>query len=261
MRDGLNINFLFLPKGEDPDSLIRKIGKNNFEAKVQQAIPLADFLFMRLENACDISKIDGKAKMAHMAEQLLEKMPHGIFRELMYERLATVIGMDVSKITQLHADNQPAKRINEKTLQTQELIPPVRLALSLLLQNPKLLLNITIPNGVYHVKLVGIPTLLRLIEIINANPQQNTGSLLEYCRNQKQRELLAELASVNHVIPMANWKDELQGALIRIVEIAQEQEIQDLLTKGNQTELSLEEKTRLQLLLERRNNGRTEQSA
>lgn len=256
MRDGLNVNFLFLPKGEDPDSLIRKIGKYNFEIKIDQAISLADFFFMRLQKACNTNKIEGKAKLANMAEELLEKMPLGIFRELMYEKLATILGMDVAKISHLHAlhqqSHQPPVKERERNKRN-ELIPPVRLALSLLLQKPQLLLNITVPPEVKHVKFVGIPTLLRLMEIISENPEQNTGSLLEYCRNQKQRELLAELATIKHLIPVSHWKDELQGALIRIVDLAQEHEIQELLAKGNRVELSKDEKSRLQLLLKQRN--------
>ncbi|WP_429196232.1 DNA primase, partial [Aeromonas veronii] len=48
LQDGRELKFVFLPDGEDPDSLVRQIGKEGFEALLDEAQPFADFMFERL---------------------------------------------------------------------------------------------------------------------------------------------------------------------------------------------------------------------
>ncbi|XNM47801.1 hypothetical protein ACLK17_18795 [Escherichia coli] len=48
MTDGRQLRFMFLPDGEDPDTLVRKEGKEAFEARMEQAMPLSAFLFNSL---------------------------------------------------------------------------------------------------------------------------------------------------------------------------------------------------------------------
>ena len=48
LSDGTLISFLFLPQGEDPDSIIRKFGVERFRELERESIPLSDFLFDEL---------------------------------------------------------------------------------------------------------------------------------------------------------------------------------------------------------------------
>src|SRR5690606_20820812 len=45
MRDGRQAFFLFLPEGEDPDSIVRSEGAAGFDARLAQATPLSQFFF------------------------------------------------------------------------------------------------------------------------------------------------------------------------------------------------------------------------
>src|SRR5699024_3936960 len=53
MRDGREIRFLFLPEDEDPDTLVRRQGKEAFEARFEDAQPLSDFLLDTLSHDLD----------------------------------------------------------------------------------------------------------------------------------------------------------------------------------------------------------------
>lgn len=55
MTDGRQLRFMFLPDGEDPDTLVRKEGKEAFEARMEQAQPLSTFLFNSLMPQVDLS--------------------------------------------------------------------------------------------------------------------------------------------------------------------------------------------------------------
>jgi len=45
MKPGYSLSFLILPNGFDPDSFIRKNGKNNFESLLDQKIDIGNFIF------------------------------------------------------------------------------------------------------------------------------------------------------------------------------------------------------------------------
>jgi DNA primase len=78
LTDGREARFLFLPEGEDPDSLVRKIGKDTFEQRIASATHLSDFFFERLSAQLDIDSIDGRARLVNLAKPLLARMPDGM---------------------------------------------------------------------------------------------------------------------------------------------------------------------------------------
>ena len=90
---GRELKFLFLPDGEDPDSLVGKEGKAAFEARYATALPLSEYLVTHLAEDIDISHADGKARFVAEARPLLERVPPGPYRELLLDRLAAAIGV------------------------------------------------------------------------------------------------------------------------------------------------------------------------
>lgn len=67
LRDGRQAYFLFLPDGEDPDSLVRKEGKEGFEKRIREATPLSDYFFGELSHDVDMGSLDGRARLAERA--------------------------------------------------------------------------------------------------------------------------------------------------------------------------------------------------
>ena len=87
LRDGRQAYFLFLPDGEDPDSLVRKEGKDGFEKRIKEAMPLSDYFFNELSHDVNMSSLDGRARLAERARPLIAKLPDGAFRDLMAQEL------------------------------------------------------------------------------------------------------------------------------------------------------------------------------
>ncbi|MBV9344844.1 MAG: DNA primase, partial [Gammaproteobacteria bacterium] len=100
-REGREIRFLFLPEGEDPDSLVGREGAAAFEARVAQAVPLSEYLVRELSREADLSHADGKARFAAAARPLFLKVPAGVYRELLLERLASVVGLSAERLQAL----------------------------------------------------------------------------------------------------------------------------------------------------------------
>ncbi|MDF0729815.1 DNA primase [Pseudomonas entomophila] len=108
LQDGRRARFLFLPEGEDPDSLVRAEGTDAFHARINQhAQPLADYFFEQLSNEADPRSLEGKAHMATLAAPLIEKIPGANLRQLMRNRLKDITGLDMQQMEQL-AQQAPA---------------------------------------------------------------------------------------------------------------------------------------------------------
>ncbi len=88
LQDGRRARFLFLPEGEDPDTLVRSEGTDAFRARINQhAQPLADYFFQQLTEEADPRSLEGKAHMATLAAPLIDKVPGANLRTLMRQRL------------------------------------------------------------------------------------------------------------------------------------------------------------------------------
>ncbi|MGH8380707.1 DNA primase [Pseudomonas sp.] len=102
LQDGRKARFLFLPEGEDPDTLIRAEGTDAFRARINQhAQPLADYFFQQLTEEADPRSLEGKAHMATLAAPLIEKVPGANLRALMRNRLKEITGLDNQQVEQL----------------------------------------------------------------------------------------------------------------------------------------------------------------
>ncbi len=77
------LRFLLLPEGEDPDTLVRSAGADAFARLIADATPLSEFLFQQLQDRVgDLVSIDGRTRLASLAEPLIERMPVGMYREM-----------------------------------------------------------------------------------------------------------------------------------------------------------------------------------
>ncbi|KUJ82792.1 DNA primase [Microbulbifer flavimaris] len=95
MQDGRSLRFLLLPEGEDPDTLVRQVGGERFEQLLdEQARPLEDFLFDLLGEGINLQTMDGRARLSKLAGPLLDQLPDGVYRQLMFQQLAARTGLD-----------------------------------------------------------------------------------------------------------------------------------------------------------------------
>ena len=106
MTDGRTVKFLFLPEGEDPDTLVRQIGADKFERMIELAVPFEDYLFDAVAEGLNIRTMEGRATFSKRAAPMLERLPKGVFRELMFESLATRTGLNRNILQELIQEQQ-----------------------------------------------------------------------------------------------------------------------------------------------------------
>lgn len=98
MRDGVSAKFLFLPDGEDPDSMVRQLGTEAFLEQVEKSQPLSEFLFEQLSDGIDSSTADGKARLSKICAPQINRIPQGVFRQLMLEELSRRTGVSADNL-------------------------------------------------------------------------------------------------------------------------------------------------------------------
>lgn len=198
IRDGMIAKFLFLPEKEDPDTMVRKEGKDAFEQRIKNATPLSEFLFDNLKAQSDMSTQEGKAQLANSANALIQKMHNCLFKDLLIEELSSLVGLSQqhleSKIAS-DADNKrpavkPAKPVRGQQVSNNK----TRIAIALLIQNPALAASHKVPPGFEQAFTKGLPLLYTLQQTIDSNPEISSAALLERFRDSEHEVALNKLA-------------------------------------------------------------------
>ncbi len=127
MEDGRSIRFLFLPEGEDPDSLVRQHGSTGFMRLLSQAQPLEEYLFATLAEQADPTTLEGRASLSKLAMPLIQKLPDGVFRELMQDSLAQRTGLSAHALQRLREQAETEAALEQEQQDAEEpRTPPAR---------------------------------------------------------------------------------------------------------------------------------------
>ena len=259
LQDGYQVSFLFLPDGEDPDTMVKKVGKEGFDKLISDATPLPEFLIDTLKQKADINRLDGRAKLAKLAKPMIQQMPKGVMRSLIIDRIAMLTqatAQDIVGQTPSAAPNQrPAARQRSPQRSSATSMTPVRRALSLILQYPQLANEFSILEPVTEVHVRGIKMVHALVDASRDNDQISTASLLERYRQESFFGTLSQLANHQHNNMESLSDDEALGLVqannAKIIEEFNEvelvnatEELASLSSKQAISELSSEELAR-----------------
>lgn len=249
MKDGIQIRFMFLPDGEDPDTLVRKEGTSLFEQRIQHSLTIADFFFQTLAEHADLTSSDGKARFIKSSLEHLQKLPDSIFRQIMHEELAKRTRTDVEKLNSITKNSLMPKNLTRPSVLKVRPPSALRLIMALLVQHPELI--DFLPESLPRLELNGFDLFLQVIESIKQHPGFNTGTLLEHWRDQpEQFKWLSKLAQFDHMIPETGIQSEFLGGIQRLQSFGQKQQIEQMLSKASQNGLSTEEKQKLNEMIQ-----------
>lgn len=259
LTDGREARFLFLPDGSDPDSLVRSEGRERFEQRLATATPLADFLIDHVSEGVDTTSVAGRAQIAAAARPLIARLPRGIYRELLIERLAATVGLSAERVradlARQPGDEAAAEPPQRRPKPASAIrMTPMRTAIALVLQRPHLATRIPSDHPAITSDEPGAGLLGRLHAQVEDDPQTHTGRLLETWREASEFPYLQRLAGYEFATdPDANREEalalELDGALERLAEQARRQRYTALLAASNERALTDDEKSELQALL------------
>ncbi|MQT26256.1 DNA primase [Pseudomonas helleri] len=311
LQDGRRARFLFLPEGEDPDTLVRSEGTDAFKARINQhAQPLADYFFQQLTEEADPRSLEGKAHMATLAAPLIDKVPGANLRALMRQRLSEITGLTSETVSQLAQkapaaplpaydpgidydampdysdfqqpdsylpqqewtpkkpgaggkkwENKPWDKKGKRGGEREQawipvgVEPPTLTALRTLLHHPQLAKKVEDAGHFAAEDQTNNQLLIALVEAVQKNPKLSSIQLLSRWHGTEQGRLLQRLLEKEWLIDADNLEQQFFDTITSLSARQRERNLEQLLRKARQGELSSEEKQQLLDLLGRNNRA------
>ncbi|MFV8835141.1 DNA primase [Aquisalimonas sp. APHAB1-3] len=256
MRDDRQARFLFLPEGEDPDSLVRQLGADGFRAQVEDALSLSQFLLKELGRDADVQTVDGRARLLERAAATVRRVPPGVFRDLLIDEVARHARVDRTHMERAVAGDgatQPAAESRRPARSAQpQRRTSIRVAVALLLQHPELAARGGEPERFRDLQQPGAALLGQLLELLQEQPHLTAGAILERFRDHAHEEALAKLAAWDHLVPEDGVEAEFRGAMARLDALLDEQRLQYLNQQAESGRMTEDEQAEWLDLLRRR---------
>lgn len=231
LRDGRQVRYLFLPEGDDPDSLVRREGAVGFEQCLEQAQPLPEYFFSRLSAQIDADSLDGRARLAERVRPLLARLPEGAYRTLMEQALTERVGLS-SELVDSYLARQ--RRASAPAGAQPVKLTLLRRAIALVLQYPDLAR--WAPDYLDQQRwsdVPGLDLLKELIDLARRHPHITTGRLLEHFRGSEQATIVARLAQADlQITPDTDHKALFMGDIDKIRQTHLEPNLYDQLARG-----------------------------
>lgn len=243
LGDGKSLKFVFLPDGEDPDSLVQQEGKDAFEARLSEADDFTKVLFNKLSQEIDLTQDAGKAKLLSDALPLIEKIPSDFYQENILEHLGRLIGR-----TREQLNNRVKSPKQQHAIERKFKITPMRQAIGILLQHPNLATSIAYMPELAEMKIAGIELFLRIQHLALEREGITTAQILESFRDGAEYDALVKLATWQHQINDDRLETVFKNTFKFIEDQCLNYRLETLLIKDKTQGLSSEERLECHLL-------------
>jgi DNA primase len=248
MRDGVTAKFLFLPDGEDPDTMVRNLGTEKFKTQIENATPLSQFLFEELTDGIDIKTGEGKAKLSKLSAPKINRIPQGVFKQLMLEELSrktgigvddlkTYVGNQTKSYTETRETTTSAPQIQTSQDWASEPPPvdddygfasdmgeerpskirlmPIKHLTALLINHPQLAEHIDNTELLAATTDADTALFLKLLKVVKSNPDYKPSHIFAYWHgtysNSQETQTLQELAAIElYHPPSGTGRDDNQ---------------------------------------------------
>jgi len=98
IEDGKEARFLFLPDGEDPDSLVRQEGTIAFTERLDTAQPLSEFFFKSHSEQADLDSMDGRARFSTEVLPAINSMKPSLLQQMMLDKICELTNLSLEQI-------------------------------------------------------------------------------------------------------------------------------------------------------------------
>lgn len=254
LKDGVELSFLFLPDGEDPDTLVRKIGKEAFESELKNAKPMSKFFFENLLKEHNVASTEGKAALKSVAAPMINRIIGEHQKALLLAELAKLTGeFDQHRNqTQLQAANQvTAPRKADYRAPQKTKTSPIRMMLKLLIEQPSLAKQHpnAVPSALTDITLPGFELLCEVHQHCLSHPQHTSPQLLEQFRQHAAYPHLMKLLVWEHHIAEEQTEQVYVDSFKKLLEWCLTGRMESLLAKSRVQALDTAEKQELNNLL------------
>lgn len=239
LTDDLQLSFLFLPDGHDPDSYIREYGKTAFESAIDQAMPLSEFITHRLCEDNPLKSQEDSVKLLNDAEPILQaiKAPRtALFLRKKIADLAKLSADEMQSLVKLPNLQQSSRKPQQHKRQNpKRLSLEMRYCLLMILQP-----HLADPADNNWLSSDKAGALLKtIIEVCHANAGSKPAAILHALGEQiTQTQLKALQNALSQLDDNLDMESELTGTRAQLKRQMTQQQTQATLVKLNQKSLS-----------------------
>ena len=222
------LKFVFLPEGEDPDSVVRDRGQEYFHALIADAVPVGEYFLDHLQTGLDLDQADGRALLAELAASHLHRLPRGALQDVLIGDLAGRTRMDASAIARAaHAERDDDRRRVESSHANERQGMGNKPLLKYVVQYPQLIDGMDPTVRAELADPADASLLADVVRHLVEDPGMNTGTLIGCFVGRTGYEDLAALAEEETLLSKeAIFRDlerrarryvhERQGAVLKV---------------------------------------------
>ena len=118
LREDINIKFIFLDEGHDPDSFINEKGKQGFLDLSESAISFSQFFLDTVKDQADLDTIEGRSIAAKFAVPLISKINNQPLKEAYIDEVAKVCSLDFAKLLTSSSSSEGLRYKMSQIIQT-----------------------------------------------------------------------------------------------------------------------------------------------
>ncbi|HKJ87090.1 MAG TPA: DNA primase [Gammaproteobacteria bacterium] len=224
---GRMVRFLFIPEGQDPDTLVRAEGAEGFRERVDGAVPLFEFLIQGLKERVDLDYAEGRERLLELAAPFFSQIREATTSDLLVQRLDAIVKLGQKQVVRHLQRSAPRNRgsnssaapaRDQGSLELLRRQPVTRRALLLLLNDPQELAEdvLGVADNLSRHRSPGIHLLLSAAETVHDHPEISVGALIEHLRQVPYGDALSGLVGQDPGVPPEGRRTELKGCLHKL---------------------------------------------
>lgn len=239
LTDGLQLRFLFLPKEHDPDSYVREFGKEAFEAAMQTALPLSQYIIQNLSADNPLQSQEDKVQFLNAAEPILKQIQAPRLALLLRKRIAELTGVTLDEMQGMIKMPSPGQRPGRTAPRQSRTTVSLhrRFVLMLLMQA-----SLAREEDLHwlHGQSEEDMMVQVVIETALLNPQSNPAAILHELEKHLDARLLREIQRELHLLDETlDFALEFEGARKQLREMYSQRKHAKLLDTLSEKSLSL----------------------
>lgn len=259
LKDGVQLGFLFLPDGEDPDTMVRAVGTEAFTALTDQAMPLSRFFFDNLLKKHQVGTPEGKLALKSAAQPLIDQVLGDEQRALLQEELAKHVGeydrfrlqQDIAK-----ANHNPRKSRNTQPRHAvqRSRLSPLRMMIKLLVESPVIASQCeeVSPTLLQSSGMAGMDLLIDVHQYCQQHPQATTAQVIENFRDHPHSSHITKLLLQENLVSDEDARQVYSDSFAKLLDWHFDSRIETLISRSRVQPLSQAEKQELNLLMKER---------
>lgn len=260
LKDGVQLKFLFLPDGEDPDTMVRQTGKAEFETMLKNAMPLSRFFFDHLLQQHQVGTPEGKMALKTAAQPLIDQILGDSQKALMQEELSKHTGeYDRYRLQQdIRAANGMQKpRAVQWQPVAKSTVSPVKMMVRLLIEHPQLANECedVMPQALTGSAVPGMNILIDVHQYCQQNTRASKAMVIEYYRDHPHGKAIAKVLKDELLVADEDAKRVYSDSFAKLLDWHFDSRIETLISRSRVQPLSSEEKQELNLLMKERQRG------